>query len=197
MRATLASASPSGSYSSRAAKPSWMPRVGMTRTGLRGPDGGLLGDGDDVLVVGQDHHLLAGCGVDGRQQVGGRGVHRLSAADHVVDAERPEDAPDALAGADGDDGAADRSFVRLQPRLSGRPPPAPSAPPRPAPTGRRPGSGGAGPPRSRPRWRRRCRRCGCGSSTGRRRRPRRWSPPDRPTPRETAGSTRRALRAGT
>ena len=44
------------------------------------------------------------------------------------------------------DGAADRCVRRLQSPTAGRPPPAPNAPPRPAPTGRRPGSGGGGPP---------------------------------------------------
>ena len=62
----------------------------------------LLGDRADVLVVGQDHDLLGVEGIDDLQDLRSRRVHGLPARDQVVDAERPEDPPDALAGHDCD-----------------------------------------------------------------------------------------------
>ena len=53
MSAWLASASPSGSYSSRAAKPSWMPGVGITRTGLAAWRAACSATGMMLLLLGR------------------------------------------------------------------------------------------------------------------------------------------------
>src|SRR5690606_2629776 len=68
----------------------------------------LLGDRDDVPVVGQDDDLLGRHRLDGGQQVGRRRVHRLAAGDDALHAEAVEDALDAVAGGDGDDRGGDR-----------------------------------------------------------------------------------------
>ena len=63
-----------GRTRARAAKPSAIPRVGTTRTDFDGELVDLLGHGDDVLVVRQDHDLVgvdvastasSSCAVDG------------------------------------------------------------------------------------------------------------------------------------
>ena len=53
MSAWLASASPSGSYSSSAANPSWMPGVGMTRTGLAAWRAACSATGMMFLLLGR------------------------------------------------------------------------------------------------------------------------------------------------
>ena len=57
--------------------------------------------------------LLARSGLDRRQQIGRRGIHRLAAAHDLVHPQGPEDAPDPLARAYRDHGAPDRLGVRL------------------------------------------------------------------------------------
>ena len=70
--------------------------------------GDLLGDGDDVLVVREQDHLGAARGAHRVEQLGGRRVHRLTARDEPADPEGAEDAPDAVALDDRDDGGPRR-----------------------------------------------------------------------------------------
>ena len=57
----------------------------------------LLGGHDDIFIVGQHKYPLGCCGVDGREDILGGGVHRLAAADHIVDAEVGEQLLDTVA----------------------------------------------------------------------------------------------------
>ena len=91
----------------RAAKPSAMPRVATGAHRAVGVGVDLLGHGDDVLVVGQDHDLLGRHRLDRGQQVGGRRVHRLAAGHDALHAEAVEDALDAVAGGDRHDRGRD------------------------------------------------------------------------------------------
>ena len=141
MASALLGAGASGSYASSAANPSAMPRVGTTRTVFRSSASTCSATGDDVLVVGQDHHLVGRRRLDGLEELGGRGVHRLAAGHDVVHAERAEDAADAVAGGHGHHArVGDRpGRRRLGPAPRAPPPRAPTAPPRPARPGRSPG----------------------------------------------------------
>ena len=97
----------------------------------------LLGDGNDVLVVGQDHDLGARDRLDHLEDLLGRRVHRLAAGDDVVDAERVEDAPDAVAGRHRDDrGHRGRLLGARPPHRRARRHAAPRTPPRPGRAGR-------------------------------------------------------------
>ncbi len=80
---------------------------------LGGLDGRLLGDRNDVVVVREDHHLFAGGHLDGEEQVGGRRVHRLTPAHDLMHAQRAEDAPNTVAGADRHHRTPHRLRVRL------------------------------------------------------------------------------------
>ena len=67
---------------------------------------GLLGGEDDVAVVRQDHDLLDAEVLDRLEQLGGAGIHGLTAVDDGVAAELAEQLLVAGAGHDGDDDGA-------------------------------------------------------------------------------------------
>ena len=166
---------------------------------LRRELGDLLGHGVDVLVVREDHDLVARHRVHDLEDLRRRGVHRLPAGDDVVDAERVEDPADAVAGRHRHDRGERRRALASRERrralLLG--PASPTTPPRPGRAGPSRGCPAAGRRRARPRWRRRCRRCGCGSSKGPRRRRRRSSRRSRPRRPGRPGWPRLAPRGST
>src|SRR5205823_4875236 len=78
----------------------------------------LLGDRDDVLVVGKHDDLVRGRRLHRLEDLRGGRVHRLTAGNNLLHAERVEDASDAAAGRHGDDGRGYR--VHRRRRLVGR-----------------------------------------------------------------------------
>ena len=86
----MASASASGSYTTSAASAAGIDVVGTTLDRLGRQFVELLGDGNDVLVVGQDHDLIGVHRFDRGEQFGSRRVQCLSAGDHSLHAELPE-----------------------------------------------------------------------------------------------------------
>ena len=67
----------------------------------------LLGDGDDVLVVGQHDDLVGVDALDRGEQFGRRRVERLPAGDDALHAELPEQLGEPVAAGHGDDRAGD------------------------------------------------------------------------------------------
>ena len=128
-------ASASGSYSSRAAKPSAMPQRVDHPHRLAASAAACSATGMMFLLLGRTTTWAAGRGFDGLEDLGGRRVHRLPAGDDLLDAERAEDPPDPVAGGDRHHRAGDRLRIGRR-RLGRRRPRGPSAPPRPARTGR-------------------------------------------------------------
>ena len=63
----------------------------------------LLGDRDDVLVVGQHDHLIGVDRLDGGEQLGRRRVERLPTGDHPLHPELPEQLGKPVATGDGHD----------------------------------------------------------------------------------------------